>query len=192
MPKIPSYWTRWAEEPHSDTYNPHPYLSYLSWQKVQALYDFLTKVEDFISFPVSASNLVSDLKDPRHTFDIGDLVFYGSPGSFEHVAVISSRWAPQTFFGAFPLNLNPDAVQDDWSKPMWTAFMVYQDDTPERKQAFANEALDIWRLFRCEAVELPWLPRVVERSGAILYHGSRSINNTNHPQSSFTIVHIGD
>jgi hypothetical protein len=34
------------------------------------------------------------------------------------------------------------------------------------------------------------VPRVVERSGSILYYGSRSINNTLERYPSLTIVHI--
>ena len=80
-----------------------------------------------------------------------------------HVAVITDTWAPKTFFGGFPPIQDPIKLK--------------------------NIAREIWRYTRCDG-DAEWLPRVVERSGAILYHRSRSINNTFTPQSFFVIVHV--
>jgi hypothetical protein len=62
--------------------------------------------------------------------------------------------------------------------------------TSEWESVFKGEALKVWNETKCKVIGLQALPRVVERSGGILYSGSRSINNTIQPYNSFTIVHI--
>lgn len=168
----------------------HP-LIFFSWIRPFMLHKFLIGRTNSQSHRVAIDeNLQESLS--RITFDIGDLVFWdiSAPDS-GHVAVITQRWAPQTFFGGF--KRHPDTKRG--LDTTWSEYL--QDTKPEipieeQMRIFKGVAFNIWRYSRCESIGLPYLPRVVERSGSILYHGSRSINDTLSNYDFFTIVHIGN
>jgi len=178
----PSYWNReWAETLWDTDAHKHYGIHYTSWMNVQGLYDFLTREKHYESFTITTSNLKDDLRNHKEQIMKGDLVFYEG---FSHVAVIVSPSAPQTFFGGF--KPHEEAVKNG-RITTWTDYLVF-GGAAENQNAFAEEALEVWKQTQCDGAY--WFPRVVERSGGILYHGSRSINNTITPQNSFTIVHI--
>ena len=187
----PNYWGGdWAQS--QTAFWDHPSFYFDTWQKTNELFKFLTgsQSEDLQGFRYETIQNDADLsRNLSRIVDIGDLVFYGPMGGFGHVAVIVSRSAPQTFFGGF--DPHPDSFYDTTT---WTDYMLFPTEdgksTSEWESVFKGEALKVWNETKCKAIGLQALPRVVERSGGILYSGSRSINNTIQPYNSFTIVHI--
>jgi RHS repeat-associated protein len=182
-----SYWNGdWSQ---SDTpWYSYPGIQHTSWIRTPDFYAFLTNKLGFMSYTIPNNDYLSN--NLKHIwFDIGDMVFYGTRPEFGHVAVIVQKWGEQTFFGVFP-PLEVPRLNYSNDEPNWTDYWFVGEDTAEERVRLTGDALEIWRLSRCDANWLPYLPRVVERSGRVFYYGSRSINNTSEGYSSFTIVHI--
>jgi hypothetical protein len=179
-----SYWNGdWAQSP-TPNYT-YPGITFHSWMRTPDLYRFLTMEMHFQSYSIRNDRRLGErlLDIP---FDLGDLVFYGPASNFSHVAVIVREWGSQTYFEGFP------PCEDCEGTITWTEYWEsnqYQD-VAEDRVALTRDALVYYRASRCQEVDLPDVPRVVERSGSILYYGSRSINNTLERYPSLTIVHI--
>ena len=76
-----------------------------------------------------------------------------------------------------------EGITTNWSQ--YLDYPIQGMTIEEQMRVFKGEAFDIWRYSRCEQIGLPYLPRVVERSGGTLYHGSRSISE---PFSNYDFV----
>jgi len=162
------------------------YADLNSWYNTPAFYKFTTEiigniVLTFNNPPQYNNNLVygksgsinknweNDLIAHKGMIKKGDLVFYHQNGGWAHVAIIVG-WGDPTNYGSKSNNDPPTGM----------TYTQYQGWIKKLQDPCSNSS------------DLPDRPLVVERSGRIAYALNRSLDNTENPVDTITIVHIRD